>query len=125
MQVTREPKNDRAMLEALHQELEISVYNCPDCGHVEDIKTFDAAYMLRDYLAAHPVTTPCQIESAVASHECGSVPDEQNAVITDDALFNAATEAWSTQTDCRWSSAGLSAAITAVRDMLVGSQEGK
>ena len=35
--------------------------------------------------------------------------------ISDDALFNIATEAWSTQTDSSWSSDGLEAAILAVR----------
>lgn len=35
--------------------------------------------------------------------------------ISDDALFNIATEAWSTQTDYSWSSDGLEAAVLAVR----------
>jgi hypothetical protein len=40
------------------------------------------------------------------------------AKISDDALFNIATDAWSTQTDASWSSNGLEAAINAVRDAL-------
>lgn len=44
--------SDRAMLEAVSKDLEISSWECPRCGHGEDCKTMDAAMMLRDYLAA-------------------------------------------------------------------------
>jgi len=41
---------DREMLECLLNELEISSWQCPICGHAEDTKTMDIAYMLRRYL---------------------------------------------------------------------------
>lgn len=43
---------DRQMLLSIMQELENSVWNCEHCGHAEDTKTMDVAYMLRSYLAA-------------------------------------------------------------------------
>ncbi|WLW59869.1 hypothetical protein RA224_21880 [Achromobacter aegrifaciens] len=43
---------DRAMLEAVMNDLNVSDWNCPRCGHAEECSTMDAALMLRDYLAA-------------------------------------------------------------------------
>lgn len=56
--------------------------------------------------------------TVVSSTHQGDPQSPANHVIkdiSDDALFNIATEAWSTQTDHSWSSDGLEAAILAVR----------
>ncbi|HEY8878265.1 MAG TPA: hypothetical protein VIN03_11915 [Roseateles sp.] len=42
----------RQMLLTIMQELDNSVWNCERCGHAEDTKTMDVAYMLRRYLAS-------------------------------------------------------------------------
>lgn len=48
--------NDRDMLTELHAAFESEVHNCERCGHAEPTSTFDSASMLRDYLAANPVS---------------------------------------------------------------------
>lgn len=45
-------QGDRAMLQAVMNDLDVSAWQCPKCGHAEDCKDMDAALMLRDYLAA-------------------------------------------------------------------------
>lgn len=50
--------DDRQMLLTVMQELDNSVWNCERCGHAEDTKTMDVAYMLRRHLASAQSPAP-------------------------------------------------------------------
>lgn len=62
------------------------------------------------------------VEAAVLSRIVQPAP-AQGDEVTDDQLYDAAVEAWTTQTDSEWSTDGLRAAINAVREALSAQRE--
>lgn len=68
---------DRMMLESVLRDLEISSWQCPQCGHAEECKTMDAASMLRGYLSTPPAAEQAPKKATDLSHRLREIADQQ------------------------------------------------